>query len=199
MTGKVEQRRTELRQRLIDIAEARIAEDGMAAIKARDLAKRADCAVGAIYNVFGDLNDIIIAVNGRTFQRIGAAVAKSLEGREGDTPTDRLIAMSLAYLDFAAANPKTWRTLFDIRMSTEMAVPDWYMSELGRLFGYIAGPVSECFPDMSDDEVNLMTRALFSSVHGIVLLGLENRISGVPGDELERMIALVLVQATGNN
>ncbi|WP_306113080.1 MULTISPECIES: TetR/AcrR family transcriptional regulator [unclassified Roseovarius] len=198
MTGKVKQRRTELRQRLIDIAEARIAEDGMAAIKARDLAKRADCAVGAIYNVFGDLNDIIIAVNGRTFQRIGAAVAKSLEGREGDTPTDRLIAMSLAYLDFAAANPKTWRTLFDIRMSTEMAVPDWYMSELGRLFGYIAGPVSECFPDMSDDEVNLMTRALFSSVHGIVLLGLENRISGVPGDELERMIALVLVQATGN-
>lgn len=199
MAGKVEQRRTELRRKLIDIAEARIAEDGMSAIKARDLATRADCAVGAIYNVFGDLNDIIIAVNGRTFQRIGAAVAKSLEGREGDAPTDRLIAMSLAYLDFAATNPKTWRTLFDIRMSTEMAVPDWYMSELGRLFGYIAGPVSECFPNMTQDEVNLMTRALFSSVHGIVLLGLENRISGVPGDELERMIALVLTQATGNN
>ncbi len=107
--------------------------------------------------------------------------------------------MSLAYLNFAAANPKTWRTLFDIRMSTEMAVPDWYMAELGRLFGYIAGPVSECFPDMPEDEVNLMTRALFSSVHGIVLLGLENRISGVPGDELERMIALVLEQATGNS
>lgn len=199
MAGKVEQRRTELRRKLIDIAEARIAEDGMSAIKARDLATRADCAVGAIYNVFGDLNDIIIAVNGRTFQRIGAAVAKSLEGREGEAPTDRLIAMSLAYLDFAATNPRTWRTLFDIRMSTEIAVPDWYMSELGRLFGYIAGPVSECFPDMTQDEVNLMTRALFSSVHGIVLLGLENRISGVPGDELERMIALVLTQATGNN
>lgn len=198
MTGKVEQRRTELRKKLIDIAEARIAEDGMAAIKARDLATRADCAVGAIYNVFGDLNDIIIAVNGRTFQRIGKAVASALEGRETDPPTDRLIAMSLAYLEFAAANPRTWRTLFDIRMSTEMAVPEWYMAELGRLFGYIAGPVGECFPDMAQEEIDLMTRALFSSVHGIVLLGLENRISGVPGDALEKMIALVLTQATGN-
>ena len=37
-----------------------------------------------------------------------------------------------------------------------------------------------------------MTRALFSSVHGIVLLGLERRISGVPPEKLERMIELVL-------
>ena len=199
MSGKVEKRRSELRIRLIDIAEARIARGGMGSIKARDLATEADCAVGAIYNVFGDLHDIIIAVNGRTFQRIGKTVAQSLEGHEGASPTDRLIVMSFAYLDFAAENPRTWRTLFDIRMSTEMDVTDWYMAELERLFGFIAGPVRECFPDLADEEVALMTRALFSSVHGIILLGLENRISGVPRDQLKHMIELVLRQATGNS
>ncbi|MEM6342162.1 MAG: TetR/AcrR family transcriptional regulator, partial [Pseudomonadota bacterium] len=36
----------------------------------------------------------------------------------------------------------------------------------------------------------------FSSVHGIVLLGLENRISAVPEAQLEYMIALLLRSAT---
>jgi AcrR family transcriptional regulator len=198
MAGKVEKRRNDLRNRLIDIAEARINEAGLSAIKARDLAKRAECAVGAIYNVFGDLQDIIIAVNGRTFKRLGSRVAQSLEGKESLPPTDRLIAMSCAYLEFASANPKAWHALFDVRMTKDMAVPQWYLDELERLFGFIAGPVRECFPVMSDEDIALMTRALLSSVHGIVLLGIENRISGVPEDQLQRMIALILRQATEN-
>ncbi len=198
MTGKVEKRRGALREKLIDIAETRIREDGISAIKARDLAKRADCAVGAIYNVFDDLHDIIIAVNGRTFARLGHAVAQSLVDKKALPPTERLIAMSCAYLEFAASNPKLWRTLFDVRMTKDMDVPQWYMAELERLFGFIAGPVRECFPDMSGPEAGLMTRALFSSVHGIVLLGLENRISGVPEDQLEHMIAMILRQVTSH-
>lgn len=198
MAGKVEKRRNDLRNRLIDIAEARINEAGISAIKARDLAKRAECAVGAIYNVFGDLQDIIIAANDRTFKRLGNAVAHSLEGKEALPPTDRLIAMSCAYLEFASANPKAWHALFDVRMTKDMAVPQWYLDELERLFGFIAGPVRECFPVMSDEDIALMTRALLSSVHGIVLLGIENRISGVPEDQLQRMIALILRQATEN-
>ena len=106
--------------------------------------------------------------------------------------------MSCAYLEFAATNPNRWRTLFDLRMSTDMDVPSWYMAELDRLFGFIAGPVRECFPDLSATDTALMTRALFSSVHGIILLGLENRISGVPSDQLKHMIALILRQATEN-
>ncbi len=196
VAGKTSERREALRTRLIDIAEARIAEAGIASIKARDLARRAECAVGAIYNVFEDINDIVIAVNGRTFRHLGAAVAASLEGHEDKDPSERLILMSNAYLDFAAAHPNRWRTLFDLRMSTDMDVPGWYVEALGQLFGIIAGPVRECFPDLDDADVELMTRALFSSVHGIVLLGLEKRISAVPPDHLRRMIALVLTEAT---
>ena len=104
--------------------------------------------------------------------------------------------MSYAYLEYATDHPNLWRALFEFRMSTDMNVPEWYLAELGQLFSYIDGPVQECFPDMSPEDVRLMTRALFSSVHGIVLLGLENRISGVPRDQIQRMIAMVLRAAT---
>jgi len=198
MTAKADQRREKLRLRLMDIAQATIAADGLSAVKARVLAQEAECSVGAIYNAFDDLQEIIIAVNGRTFRNLGHAVANSLTGMDSTPPTERLIAMSYAYMEFAADNPLLWRALFNLRMSVDMDVPEWYMKEMERLFGYIAGPVQECFPDQSPTDTALMTRALFSSVHGIVQLGLENRISAVPRTHLKRMIALLLQEATGN-
>ncbi len=190
-------RREALRQTLLDIAEARIAHNGLAALRARDLAQEAGCSVGAIYNVYDDLNGLVMAVNGRTFQALGQAVGNSIKDDDGHSPTDTLIRMSHAYLGFAAENTNLWRALFDLEMSADSDVPDWYMEALNQLFAYIAAPLVQIFPDLDKTDLDLMTRALFSSVHGIVTLGLEKRISGVPLPQIERMIALVLSSLSG--
>ncbi|NVK12754.1 MAG: TetR/AcrR family transcriptional regulator [Rhodobacteraceae bacterium] len=197
MAGKVEARKTALRQKLVEAAEIRIARDGAGALRARDLAQDAGCAVGAIYNAFDDLTAIIMAVNGRTFQKLGAAVEASVAGREAEPPTRRLILMSNAYLHFAVENTNLWRAMFDMRMTAEDKAPEWYLTALDDLFANIARPVGELFPDKDAGEASLMVRALFSAVHGIVLLGLEQRISGVPPERIEQMIAQVLEQIGG--
>ena len=193
--SKTELRHADLRTRLTDQAERVIAKQGLAALKARDLAAEAKCSVGAIYNVFADLNELVMAVNARTFRRLGAAVttsiAPSIMGRDLP-PRDCLIAMSHAYLHFAAANTQAWRALFDLEMASDAQVPAWYLAELDALFALISAPLARIFPDWPASQIDLMTRALFSSVHGIVLLGLEKRISGVPIDRIEQMIAVVL-------
>ncbi|MBL4918921.1 TetR/AcrR family transcriptional regulator [Szabonella alba] len=199
MAGKIsktDQRREELRERLIGIAEARIAAQGLASVKVRDLAREAGCAVGAIYNVFTDLNGLVMAVNGRTFRKLGSHVSETVAERPQDRAQDQLITMSLAYLHFAQGNHNLWRALFDLDMSTDMDVPQWYLAELGALFALIAAPIARIFPDWPGDRVDLMTRTLFSSVHGIVLLGLQKRISGVPLDRIEAMIAALLSNVT---
>ena len=71
MAGKVEQRRAILRERLIDISERTIAQNGLHSLKARDIAKEANCATGAIYTHFKDLQDLIMEVNARTFRSLG--------------------------------------------------------------------------------------------------------------------------------
>jgi len=189
---KSQMRREQLRDKLVEAAELRIARDGLSELRARDLARDAECAVGAIYNAFDDLNAIVMAVNGRTFLRLEQAVARSFDGSE--QPVQRLTAMSIAYLRFAEANTRLWRALFDLQMRADGPVPEWYRDALKGLFTYISEPVSQLFPELGDDELGLMTRALFSSVHGIITLGLENRISGVPPEQIERMITQVLFQ-----
>ncbi len=192
MSVKGKERRKALRTALVDAAQKRIADSGISSVKARDLARDAGCALGAIYTAFEDMDALFMAVNGRTFQKLGQSVASSQAGLEDYEPVDCLIRMSHAYLDFASENTNLWRALFDINMSMDMDVPDWYMEELAQLFGHIRAPLGRRWPDRHEKELEMMTRALFSSVHGIVLLGLQNRISGVPRGQISRMIEVIL-------
>jgi AcrR family transcriptional regulator len=190
MAGKVEARRAVLRDTLIAHAETRIKADGLKNLRTRDLAKDAGCALGAIYNVFGDLNDLVLAVNARTFHRLGAAVAETL-AQAPQNATQQLIVMSHAYHRFAAENFNAWRALFDIERPAGEAAPDWYLAEIGQLFAYIDAPLSVLFPDHDAQKRALLTKALFSSVHGIVLLGLDEASVGVPAAQLDEMISLI--------
>ena len=194
--GKVDERRAILRDALIDIAETAITKDGLSGLRARDLAKQAGCAVGAIYNVFGDLNDLVLAVNARTFHDLGATVAAELADAPADA-TAQLVSMAQAYHHFAAANTNRWRALFDLERAPGEDAPDWYLTEMGRLFRYIATPLGTIFPNLSAEQNALLTRGLFSSVHGIVLLGLDDASAGVPAAEIDAMISLILRQMTG--
>jgi AcrR family transcriptional regulator len=187
--SKASLRRDDLRARLIDLAEAQIAAEGAASLKARELAAQAGCAVGAIYNVFDDMTALVMQVNVRTFARLGAMAVASLAGVQGAEPRAQMVALGHAYLHFAADNLHLWRALFDVAGAD---VPDWYRVALANLFQQIEGPIAALFPGLERRQLDLMVRALFSSVHGIVLLGLNNRTPAAPLAEIEAMIAMVL-------
>ena len=193
MASKVAVRREILRKSLTDIATQRISRDGLRALRARDLAGDAGCAVGAIYNVFGDLNDLVLTVNADTFQALGRDVAASLS-KADQTPVQQLIVMSQAYHQFAAQNYFLWRALFDLERPKGEAAPDWYLAEMRQLFTFIHDPLSAAFPQMDTDQRALLTKALFSSVHGIVLLGLDDASAGMQPANIDDMIALILNQ-----
>ncbi len=194
MAGKVEERKAKLREKLIDAAERQIEAGGLSSLKARELAKVAECSVGAIYNIFDDLDALVMAVNARTFRALGSYVSDKVAARADSAPNAQMITMAHGYLEFAVHHTNLWRALFDLEMSVDGPVPEWYLLELRAVFALIAAPLARLYPDMDEHERNLMVRALFSSVHGIVLLGLERRISAVPQDQIEIMLAQLLEQ-----
>ena len=180
MSSKTDARRNDLRTHLLDLGEAVIVEHGLSALKARDLAKQADCSVGTIYNVFTDLHQLALAINGRTFARLGAQVSTA-KPQDVENPRAQLVA-----------NTNAWTALFEIDMAEGEDIPDWYMASLEALFDHIRRPVQALRPDLNAEDVEFLVRGLFSSIHGIVWLGLQKRISAVPRAELDRMISLIL-------
>src|SRR5258705_66080 len=121
LEGKAtEKRRSALRVALVAAAESAIAREGLAGLRARALAEESGCAVGAIYNVVEDLDELVILVNAQTLTALKRSLDKATEADKKPTGRDgaieRLVQMALAYLDFAAANTLRWRALFDHRM-----------------------------------------------------------------------------------
>lgn len=194
MAGKVAEKRKALRENLIVLAERQITNEGLSSLRARDLAKEAGCATGAIYNVFADLPDLILTVNARTFHRLASDVTDALKDAP-DQAIDQLIAMGLAYHQFAKSNYNAWRAIFDVERDPATPPPEWYLQELAHLFGIIDGPLSQALPDMDPMERQLFTRTLFTSVHGIVMLGLDDTSAAVQSDAIEVMIKLLLTHA----
>ena len=193
MAGKVEARRKALREELIKSADRRIGENGLSQLRARDLASDAGCALGAIYNIFDDLDALVLSVNSITFQKLGAAVAADLANAP-QVPQDQLVIMAQAYHHFAADNQHNWRALFEINRPEGETAPEWYQKEMNQLFSYIHAPLTVLKPGLGERDIDLLTRALFSSVHGIVSLGLADATGGVPRKDIDRMIALTLRQ-----
>lgn len=187
-------RRRKLRDALIQAAEGTIEKEGLRGMKARDLATTVGCAVGAIYNVFTDLDDLIFAVNALTLEqlenKLTAANATSADPQANAIRS--LTHLALAYTNYAAANPRRWRALFDHRLAEDQAVPAWYRAQLARLFVYIEEPLRSLAPDMQPDQRMQLARSLFAAVHGIVLIGLEEKLQSIPLATLREQVTFMV-------
>jgi AcrR family transcriptional regulator len=190
-------RREQLRDALIDAAARAIAADGLAGLKARALAEEVGCAVGAIYNVVADLDELVLLANTRTLAGLEAALAKAARpGRGVKWAVEQLTALALAYLEFATAHRLQWRSLFDHRIPRGEETPEWYRRDQERLFAYVERPIAELAPNAAASDHSLLARSLFSAVHGLVALGLEEKLQFVPLPVLRQQITIV-VEAIG--
>jgi AcrR family transcriptional regulator len=191
-------RRGELKERLTDAASRLIEAKGLASVKARPLAEKAGCALGAIYTVFPDLDALILAVSARTLARLEAhldaiAVEVAAEASPREAARQRLVALALAYLDFAFAHRASWRALFEHRLPEGRPVPEWMVAEQARLFGKVEVLLGPLVPHMGVAQRAILARSLFSAVHGLVLLGLEEKLGVMPfamlREEVERLVS----------
>ncbi len=177
-------RRAQMRERVLEAAEAVISTKGLAGLKARDIAARAGCALGAIYTVFEDLDELILGVNQRTLARLEAALATPEEA-DGEAELQRL---ARAYLGYARDEEPRWRALFEHRLPPEKPLPDWYARDRDRLFALAEAPLASLLPNEEPAARKLRARTLFSAVHGVVLLGLEEKLAPTSSRTLEAQL-----------
>src|ERR1043166_9714145 len=114
-------RRRKLKDALIDAAERTIESEGLRGLKARELAAEVGCAVGAIYNVVSDLDDLVYAVNARTLEQLEKTLTPA--GKGPPDAVKALTHLALAYTNFAATHTPRWRALFDHRLPAGRARP----------------------------------------------------------------------------
>lgn len=185
-----EERRARLRQRLIEEAWTLLSTEGLAAMQARRVAQAAGCSVGAIYNVFPDLDELILNANAITVRQLGLAAAKAGATLDPATPVgERVRRLAHVYVGFAFDNELAWRSLFEYRATYRKPYPEWYRESQVAAFRDLGGGVLGR-PVDTPEKLNLV-ETLWAAVHGVVSVALDARFRDVSRPLIESQIDLL--------
>lgn len=179
-----DQKKNRRRLQILEIARGIIATKGLRSLKVRDVAEAAGCSVGSVYNEFGDFDGVILTVNRETVQALTARLC----GVPAEDPVRQLYGLAETYLEFFAEHANLLRSLFEHRMEDDRPYPDDILQMVMDAFALMHPPLVRLLPDADDVKIALLSRTLFSAVHGIISLGLEERMVAVPPQMLRQQI-----------
>jgi AcrR family transcriptional regulator len=107
-----------LREALVEAAQALIAETGPAGLTIAEAARRAGVSPGAPYRHFRDAEALLAEVALRGFEQLAAALTLAWKGGKPE-PIQAFETLGRAYLAFARAEPAYYAAMFEARVDAE--------------------------------------------------------------------------------
>ncbi len=175
----------QLREVIIDASRAIIAEQGLQALSAREIARRIEYSPGTLYNIFQNLDDIILTIEGQMLDRLSDVLTTLPVVTD---PGQRVRQLAHAYLKFSHDNPKLWNLLFEHHLPAGQDVPAWYRAKLNGLMGQVEAAVAPSLENASEDTIRRSARVLWAGVHGITSLSTADKLSNVTSDTAGQLI-----------
>ena len=192
----------ELNLIILGAAEAIIAETGLGGLSAREIARRIEYSPGTIYNVFKNLDDVVLQVEARMLDRLDARLA-GVASDQG-TPEDIARNMARAYLNFTHEHPKLWNLLFEHHLPAGTELPAWYQAKLEVLLAHVERAIAPLFGADEAAALSRAARVLWAGVHGITSLSTADKLgvittetAGALVDDLVRTYLAGLRAASG--
>lgn len=166
----------QLRDLILDAAQAIIESHGLAGLSAREIARRVDYSPGTIYNMFQNLDDVVLHVEGRVLESLEARLAEVT--RDGNA-SDVVQRMSRTYLTFAAERPRLWNLLFEHHLPKDAVLPPSYQQRFEALAARVEEALAPLYPQDGVEACRHAARTLWASVHGIASLATADKLSAV--------------------
>ncbi|MCU7801273.1 MAG: TetR/AcrR family transcriptional regulator [gamma proteobacterium symbiont of Lucinoma myriamae] len=174
MARRSDHSREELKELALKSAEELLNEKSASELSTRQIATKMGYTVGTLYQIFDNLPDLLLHVNARTLGILYQDCQKlDLSAKEAQ---NNILAYANLYLQFAHTHPGLWELIFDNNVLNDRELPDWYLSQANALFSLIEIQLKDINPDNSELEITKTSRVLWSSVHGICTLSINNNL-----------------------
>ena len=178
-----------LRRALLDSGLALLSERGPDGFTLREVARRAGVSHAAPYHHFADRGALVRGIVAESFDLLGSALAKAASDAGAD-PFDRLVAMGLAYVEFALDHPQRYRLMFrtELSRSSDPDLPTEADAAGGGAFATLMAAIQDAADQgllREGTDAGGAAVTAWSSVHGLASLILEGAIGILP-DQRER-------------
>lgn len=185
--------REELIELALSAASSIVTAEGPAALTARRVAGAIGYAPGTLYNLFENLDGLILRLNGLTLDRLSQTLrGATATGR----PADDLNRLLDLYLGFVDANPKLWSLLFEHRLPDGQDLPVWYHEKVQQILETVEHALAPLFESSQDEDKAETARLIWAGVHGILSLAGSGKLQVVsarpPADMARHLVSHVV-------
>jgi AcrR family transcriptional regulator len=174
--------REELFELALTAAREIVQERGLDGLTIRRIAGKIGYSHGTLYNLFDDLDELILILNGRTLDALYDTLVAIPTYSD---PEADLLALAPGYFAFTRENAKLWNLLFVHHLPDYQPLPDWHHQKVGRLLGLMDRCLAPLFGPGREAERLHTARVIWSSLHGICSLETQRKL--IPGDSTEAM------------
>lgn len=172
----------ELKERILQLAMETVAREGVSGLSTRKIAKQIGCAHGTIYNVFDNLDDIILQINGLSLDRLRKQLERDVTGFEN--PQVAVSQLAKTYTDYCHSNYHLWSMLVDHKLSQGNTIPQWYQDKIDALFSLVSEMILPLVAD-EKERAERAARVLWASLHGVCSLAMDGKLNVINSDTAE--------------
>ncbi len=179
----------ELRELILNASTELISEGGLASLSAREIARRINYSPGTLYNVFENLDDLVLTIEGRLIDGLALELDKvPLQS----APMEQALAMGRAYLNYTSKQPKLWNLLFEHHLPAGREVPLWYQQKLDAVMQRVEAVVAPMMPHSKPDDITRSAHVLWAGVHGITSLATADKLAIVTSEGAGPLVDLLI-------
>lgn len=184
MARRKDHTREELKEMSVISARKIIAAQGLSNLNMRRIAGDIGYTVGTLYNVFEDMDDLMMHINAATLDSLYEMLEKDVPQNDKNAPR-ALKKIARSYIRFAEENFNLWNVLTNYEQMTEEDRPDWYIEKTARLFRMVETHLAPLCKTTTKAERS--AKILWASVHGICVLGLNGRLDITGADPVQSL------------
>ena len=174
MARRSDHSKEQIKEMALDAAQELAAKDGMSGISARKITSAIGYTVGTLYLEFKNLDDLLLHVNARTLDSMYKELKQASE--QCQSPTDCILAIGRAYVNFATQNPHQWNMIFEHRLAEDEQAPHWFIQKVDVAFELVEQQLKKLMSNHSSEKITHTSRALWCSVHGICALAVTSKL-----------------------
>ena len=183
MARRKDHTREELADLAIHCGRELVINEGPAALTARNVAKKMGYTAGTLYNLFENIEALIVAINAQTLDSMAQRMAPIFLKKQD--PETRIRSLCCEYLKFEQDEPQLWKLLFATPIARESLNEDYH-----RAAHEVFHPVTETLLPVSGSEeaARQDTKIIWSTLHGICLLQQNHKLDVAENDTAEVLV-----------
>ncbi|NTV36956.1 MAG: TetR/AcrR family transcriptional regulator [Anaerolineaceae bacterium] len=164
-----------LKEALISAGLEILSKKGIESLSLRNVAKQIGVSHTAPYNHFHDKQDLLAAISAAGHKQFHLVLLETYEQFKNN-PTELIIEIAWAYLQFALQNPDKFKLMFSSALEEEQKHPE-FEEITQKTINLFEEMIRFCQSGGALEEGNVYKIAinLWSSVHGFTMLVLEDQ------------------------